>query len=77
MEASMDQEVQAEALVASGDTDTALRVLKRLKIRKYRSAFDRLAETLDRRDLTERQRSTLEELRRRVRGDTAPADRPR
>ncbi len=75
--ASGDSVAAAEALVASGDTDTALRVLKRLKIRKYRSAFDRLAETLDRRDLTERQRSTLEELRRRVRGDTAPADRPR
>jgi hypothetical protein len=63
------------ALLAMEKWDAALRVLQRLKIKKYRKEFVAVAEQLDGAPLTARQRTRLDTLRRRVIGDGKDPER--
>jgi hypothetical protein len=63
------------ALLAMEKWDAALRVLQRLKIKKYRKEFVAVAGQLDGAPLTARQRTRLDTLRRRVMGDGKDPER--
>lgn len=66
-----------EELVGAGRYEDAIFLLKRLKIRKYRREFVRIAHTLAVGDLPDPTRRRLSELYLRVTGDRLPEDRPR
>jgi adenine-specific DNA-methyltransferase len=66
--ATGDPVAAAEALLAAGDHPGTIRVLKRLKIRKYRDAFFRLADSLEARNLSGSERRQVAALRKRVDG---------
>ena len=56
----------AEAMIEVGEWDTAMRLLKRMKITAYRDHFQRLTERLAEQSLPEPVKRRLEELRARV-----------
>ncbi len=58
-----------EELILHGDYRRAIAVLQRLKIRKYRDAFDRLVGVLREAPLSSEERERLEQLVARVAGD--------
>jgi adenine-specific DNA-methyltransferase len=69
--ATGDPVAAAEALLAAGDCPGTIRLLKRLKIRKYRGEFSRLADALEARELSESERRQVAALRARVEGRRA------
>jgi hypothetical protein len=66
-----------EELILREQFTPAIALLQRLKIRKYRSDFLRLAERLREHPLSDVQRRRLEALIHRVTGETPPEDPPR
>jgi adenine-specific DNA-methyltransferase len=69
--ATGDPVAAAEALLAAGDCPGTIRLLKRLKIRKYRGEFSRLADALEAREISESERRQVAALRARVEGRRA------
>lgn len=65
-----------EELVRCGSYRPAIRLLQRLKIKKYRADFDRIAAVITSAPLSDAERTQLQRVIRRVRGENAPADQP-